>query len=176
VKFQTNCLGTLLRSTDLTDHSSNKVSCLADTIAIPQATFGYISPDTEKRLGINKIETAALVTCIGLVLIDKERKMVALAHIDSRTHYEDHLHKLLTKTGQYRFDQAVIAYSREAGEQTLKLVRTFAKNHANKVEEIKQETWSASIGADLNGSIYTPKGFRVELVPSDDTILFNFIE
>lgn len=124
---------------------------ITDVLPVPQACFGYTSPEVARKLGIVRLETAGISTCVGMVLIDKKAELAILAHIDSRTKEERQLSSLLS-VRRDMFSRAIIAYTPKVFEKTLSLARRFAEEHSDVVDEAP----TSSIGVDIKGEIYIP--------------------
>lgn len=121
---------------------------------IQQGAFGYLSQKVKDELGFDKMETDGLGPCVGLLLVDSEKRVNVGAHVDYIT--ENGLSDIASVT-QSHFPKAIIVYSVQRYGKTLEKVRQFAREIADEVIEKTNMTGQcASMGVDLDGNFYEP--------------------
>ncbi len=127
-------------------------------IPVMQGRYAELTKETN----FERMETWGIGSCVGLVLIDDDKKI--LAHVD----YPKRLTSLEHKG---HFKKAVVVLSLQSDEMTTKAVIEFARKHADIVEVQRQQSYSAKIGVDKDGKVYEPdkliEGVLPEKVPPE---------
>ncbi|MGC8478694.1 MAG: hypothetical protein ACP5NE_02080 [Candidatus Micrarchaeia archaeon] len=142
-----------LRSKETDEMYSDK-----SVIPVMQGHYAELTSETN----FERMETWGIGSCVGLVLIDNDKKI--LAHVDypkrlTSLEYEGH------------FKKAVVVLSLQSFKETVEAVIKFAREHADTVEVQTQQSYSAKIGVDALGRVYVPdkliKGVLPEEIPAE---------
>jgi stringent starvation protein B len=141
---------------------AERYECRARTVFVPMGAVAAISR-TPGEQEPSRIETRRLVTCIGLILVGKDR--IALAHVDSYHGYSVEILERMFKIGLGGIiTKAIVVTSDEENPSTVDNVLSFLKQHTEDVAILRRRGDIASIGIDSSMNLYEP---AMKVIPAE---------